>query len=1332
MQKRGCDRNAVADGPIPRQSRSQSTDIPFAEVPLPMPEPADVHFLSDRFRILRELGRGGYGVVYLAEELGSGAVFEELSREGDGDPVALRKVALKVFHDDVEPRRVQAELRALCRLNHPNVVTVYHHGCSPHPWLAMEHVDGEPLSMRMGAVALARVTETVRLLIAVADGLGHAHERGVVHRDLKPHNILVEEGGRARVVDFGLSWMLQSERGATQRVGTPGYLAPELLDGDGLTCDHRADLYSLGATIFAVFAGEGPFSAPGLFATVRRQLAGSFEFPESFPEPLRELVQRCLSTDPFDRPRTAEQVAEELRRIVWKLAATSMAGAARVRAHDTRTDLREAVVRDVERIVHPERGECVRLRAVDGEAPAAPAMGVFAWATGSPADRRTHDTLSRLWEGAEVSLFGGRALTRSGEGFVLADGETVPVIEPGFPVSVTEVARVDGVRAAPCATRLLVAMREPRAREHYLVEGSLAHRILEHLMLGTGSERPDFGTAFERALAESRLELLAAGFGDVDLPELRDRMHAHFTFLAPWTERARAAGARAAEARRLSGRYGLEGRIDLALVDEQRLHIVELKTGRRETTEHEQQLRCYTLLWDEAAQALGRHVEGTLLYSKTGREKSLRRGSHAEERRVLAARNDIVALHRHFSDSDTSYRPPSWMQQPELCSDAPCRWLRDECRRQTAVLGSQCGTAGELGASSEMWGDTPAPLIRAARAWYFHFVRLIEREYRAASMAMGRLLRPESLADRVGAGDAVEGAEVISVDAERSRVVFRVPRLARVHEGDRLLAHRGAVDDAPTLHGIVREVSGTLVTLAGDGAGLVELLPEQGWFLEREPARIGFRDMHVALYRALLSPQRGLLDLLVRPHVHERLGQISLLERERDDSLGSAEMAHAGGLNARQEAAIERALEAERGFLIQGPPGTGKTTVIAELVRRLVARGKRVLLAAHTNTAVDTMLARVVLAGVTDVLRVGHAVSAGRELVAALEGAGREPETHFSDTLARRAASLGRLSGRLRDVPVVAATTHACVRHVVFDILERGAETDGAPHGTAPLFDVVIVDEASQLTEPLAVGALLRGRRFILVGDDCQLPPVVSAADALSTAVRSEVPEELREAGVSGLERSLFERLRPFLPGVMLEEQYRMNDGVQAVPSRLFYEGRLRPAGGVAERRLPVSRDALESLSGELRRRLDPERPLVWVDPGGDEDGHCNRDEVEAVVETAVALASLSRAETGCPDDWIGVVAPFRAQCHAIRAALQERLGRDLARRIEVDTVERFQGREKEAMLVSLVTREWNDFVFDRRRMNVTLTRARSKVVVFGHRGLGRRMLESWDEDRGS
>jgi DNA replication ATP-dependent helicase Dna2 len=262
-------------------------------------------------------------------------------------------------------------------------------------------------------------------------------------------------------------------------------------------------------------------------------------------------------------------------------------------------------------------------------------------------------------------------------------------------------------------------------------------------------------------------------------------------------------------------------------------------------------------------------------------------------------------------------------------------------------------------------------------------------------------------------------------------------------------------------------------------------------------------------------------------------------------------------------------------------------------------------------------------------------------------------------------------------------------------------------------FDVAIVDEATQLVEPLTVGVLQLADRFILVGDARQLPPVVESDETRSAYATARRSEEAAAMELRGLDQTLFERLCGRLPEVALDRQYRMNRRVQDLSNRLYYGGRLQADESCAERRLELDSGGLAALSDDLRRRLDPERALVWETLPPAEEGRRNEREVSAVVETISALIDCSPAAQGMAER-IGVISPFRAQCARIRRGLAEALGEDVARRVEVDTVERFQGREKEVMLVSLVVNSWSDFVMDDRRLNVAFTRARSKLIVFG------------------
>jgi DNA replication ATP-dependent helicase Dna2 len=375
--------------------------------------------------------------------------------------------------------------------------------------------------------------------------------------------------------------------------------------------------------------------------------------------------------------------------------------------------------------------------------------------------------------------------------------------------------------------------------------------------------------------------------------------------------------------------------------------------------------------------------------------------------------------------------------------------------------------------------------------------------------------------------------------------------------------------------------------------------------------------------------------------------------------------------NESQNEAVNLAVNAEDCALVHGPPGTGKTYTLARTVRALVEQGERVLLSAFTNRAVDNALEALREQGFSDFVRFGSEN-------------GVHPDMH--DALLARGGDPGELAAELQDAPVVAATTASC--------------------GSRPMreqaFDVAVVDEAGQLTEPGTYLATERADRFVLVGDHQQLPPVV----------QSEPP-----ADGADLSRSLFERLIEAHPeaGVMLDRQYRMAQRIQFFSSSEFYDGRLRPANG------EVASQRLGDLPGVdpagLPARLRDQ--VAFVDPGGTQDGNRNVAEAETVVETV-----RSFLEAGVDPGDVGVIAPFRAQVAEISRRAPEG--------VAVDTVDRFQGSSKEVIVVSFVaTGDLDGPIFeDHRRMNVALTRAKKALVLVGDsdalggRGFYSRLLE--------
>jgi tetratricopeptide (TPR) repeat protein len=257
-----------------------------------------------RYEIIRELGRGGMGVVYLAR-----------------DSVLEREVAYKVLPEGLRnnPNALKnflREAKAAAQLNHPSIVTIYDAGESEHGfYLAMELVEGTTLKevlRHRGAVAPGGV---IYILRHMAEALAYAHGKKVVHRDIKTANTMWTTDKQVKIMDFGLAKLMEEVRNATTMIsGTPFYMSPEQTLGRNV--DHRTDLYSLGVTIFELSTGQLPFRKGNVpYHHVHTPPPDPREFKPDLPEALAAIILRCLEKDPAARYQTARALVEEIDRL---------------------------------------------------------------------------------------------------------------------------------------------------------------------------------------------------------------------------------------------------------------------------------------------------------------------------------------------------------------------------------------------------------------------------------------------------------------------------------------------------------------------------------------------------------------------------------------------------------------------------------------------------------------------------------------------------------------------------------------------------------------------------------------------------------------------------------------------------------------------------------------------------------------------------------------------------------------------------------------------------------------------------------------------------------
>jgi DNA replication ATP-dependent helicase Dna2 len=387
-----------------------------------------------------------------------------------------------------------------------------------------------------------------------------------------------------------------------------------------------------------------------------------------------------------------------------------------------------------------------------------------------------------------------------------------------------------------------------------------------------------------------------------------------------------------------------------------------------------------------------------------------------------------------------------------------------------------------------------------------------------------------------------------------------------------------------------------------------------------------------------------------------------------DDGLN---MAQSQGLNWDQSEALAFAYATDLAYLVQGPPGTGKTRVLASLARALVADGERVLICSFTHRAINNALNAVSKQNPnTLAIKIGHPIHSEDLAVPNYENFHGSP--------------LADESGGY----IIGATPFAT----------RTQRLGGVE------FDTVIFDEASQITLPLAVMGMLAGQKYIFFGDQKQMPPVLTTR-LTGGALRDSVFGYLADRG--------FDK--------MLTTTYRLNAALTEWPSSQFYDGLLTAVAANAQRRIhyPIQPTRLTDI-------LDANEAKVFWDLGHRNHTVYNEKEAQAVVALITTLLAC-----GFPPEEIGVVAPYRAQGRLIRNLLRKYvpetatstpLSAGVRRQIVVDTVERMQGQERDLIIISLTTSNPGfaariaEFFFQPERLNVAITRPRSKLIIIGSR----------------
>ncbi|HEV2580687.1 MAG TPA: AAA domain-containing protein, partial [Ktedonobacteraceae bacterium] len=852
-----------------------------------------------------------------------------------------------------------------------------------------------------------------------------------------------------------------------------------------------------------------------------------------------------------------------------------------------------------------------------------------------------------------VTEYRGQTLTR-----YIANELTLAVLEPDTILNITDLNSAEYCARQYLLNRLIAMPQSAAAARGNLVHASFKELLKEYdrgeLMQGhvaNGEETPlaTLQRHFELALEHISSDL---AISNIPTESMREDVAPHLESLAAWFEqqhtslwdmplhREASAGEGAAdlpdaslvptvraETFLLAPEIGLRGRLDLLWRQRSRQRLLELKTGGGNgdlpKSAHRRQVEGYLALLAVRRDPKMKNAQATLLYSGTPGEATdfSMRFTIKQLQRVTESRNTLILSHV----TGTPAPPPG----PSRCTKCA---MRDVCTQVSSLLDWQPPQLDEdnrdqvsAARHTSAINGIPTEQDRAFFAKYYELLRLEGQEIERQQALLWTTPMQARIESGMAIGYLAPLGDVVPNGQGEWEQTFACKNTSELREGDEIL-----LSDGNPITGEV--VSGTILEISSESVKV--------WMRERinRPTLIDKYATDIVNVRT----QQNLLRWL-QAETRLRL-LVAGVERPRYSTDAAPALP---GLNEEQRLAVERAVQMQDYLLIHGPPGTGKTSVIAAIVRQLCARGQRVLLAAFTNQAVDNMLQRLEREGFRDFVRLGHDRSVAEQM-----------QPYLLKQRVRAQDTQASVQDLLRETPVIASTTatwssdkYVPPRHAELS-LQNGVSTDA--QADSPLrFDVAIIDEAGQLTVPAILGALRFAKRFILVGDEKQLPPLVMSEQAADAGLKDSLFSYLKQLELD------YMNLHPRETSacVSLKVQYRMNSAISQFASYEYYSGQLRAHPSVADRQLNYRntgerRDGPASETRAITRALNPHPALVFLDVRDADDDQLDGPKTSSAEARGVRELVAGLLARGIKEDDIGIIAPYKAQVANIRRQL--------------------------------------------------------------------------------
>ncbi|MCU0444901.1 MAG: AAA domain-containing protein [Microscillaceae bacterium] len=890
-------------------------------------------------------------------------------------------------------------------------------------------------------------------------------------------------------------------------------------------------------------------------------------------------------------------------------------------------------------------------------------------------------------------------LERVSDNFFASTRETLLVASPDYLVDATAIANcsVSGIKSP--YLYLLNKLRFFEGNE-FTFSGNLINTMLDDL-LETGEF--DYNAVFWRVFREKQSEAVLLDLKAEQVEAMYFQLKPQFETLAEVMKNY-ADQRIITEPSFISGKYGLQGRIDMLVeyeAQQLRKDVIELKSTsysnpqfQSAKTEHLLQVACYNLLLDSTFQQ--RQGVSAILYSRDSATPLRDCGKlNFEAQEAMWLRNCMVYIDWQVAQGDAKFYD-TFIQR--LNSVNLPNYKQDE-----------------LSDFARKWRNAS----EVDKVYFAEFMGLVVREMLVAKVGGVSGNEPNqgfaslwrnSKTEKLDNFSLLSQLKIQEINPKKSEIIFQRPanqeQVTAFREGDIIVIYPAENEEDLTpqqfqlLKGNVVSVNPQQVKIRIWHKAVDDEFFRQYPFWAIEPSLMENSYQHqMASLADFLGVTREKKDLILGlekpkfspPAPSEGGGVFSPLSFGEGSGvrLTPSPSEGAGGrLSVEQVEILHQALSAQDYFLLQGPPGTGKTSkMLRTMVDYLYNQTQEtIVLLAFTNRATDEICQKIDSVCGGNFIRLG---SFGEE-------------SEFWDKSLRSESDLVKLKAKLAKNRVFVSTVASFYQH--FNLIKN--------------YDTLIVDEASQLLEPALCGILPKFRRFILIGDEKQLPAVVTQPITYCQTQNTT----LNQLGIKDLSISVFERLllNAQTKGwndcyAMLNTQYRTHQDIAGFISQEFYK---TLQIGSPNQQKPL--DLYNADNEEVIEKLLSSKRVIFIPTEREENLKFNRQEAEKVVELLQTIRRVLQAQGKFTADSVGVITPYRAQI----AEIYHRLDDELRQLVSIDTVERYQGSERDIILISMAVNHpaqmknlqaFNGTMTVDKKLNVALSRAREQLILLGN-----------------